>query len=142
MQIFQKPREIWPEQWREQWVSGGYDHKRLEVRSAQGRCTIPPKLAVLAPTWVYITTKKQFFLPFFFAEKIRFPPRASTIELLRFSFRTQAFIFVGTPFAGGTHLPGNLLSPSQGIRLSPDPVLLFPDLLVRSLPLRYPHHLC
>ena len=142
MQIFRKPREIWPEQWRGQWVSGGYDHKRLEVRSAQGRCAIPPKLAVPAPTGVYITTKKRFFLPFFFAEKIRFTPLASAIDLLRFSLRTQAFLFVGTTFAGGTHLPGNLLSPSRGIRLSPDPVLLFPYLLVSSLPLRYPHHLC
>ena len=142
MQLFRKPCEIWPEQWPGQWVSGGYDHKRLEVCSAQGHCAILPKLAVPPPTEVYITTKKQFFLPFFFAEKIQFPPLASAIDLLCFSFRTQAFLFVGTPFAGGTHLPGNLLSPSRGIRLSPDPVLLFPDVLVGSLPLCYPHHLC
>ena len=41
MQIFRKPHETWPEQWREQWVSGGYDHKRLEVRSAPGALRHP-----------------------------------------------------------------------------------------------------
>ena len=127
MQMRRKQREIWAEQSRGQWVSGGYDHKRLEVRSAQGHCAIPPKLAVPAPTGVYISAKRRFFLPFFFAEKIVFPPLASAIDLLPFSFRRHAFLFVGTPFAGGTHLPGNLLSLSRATRLSPDPVLLFPD---------------
>ena len=89
MQIFRKPREIWPEQSRGQWVSGGYDHKRLEVSSAQGRCAIPPKFAVLAPTWVYITTKKRFFFAIFLC-------RENPVSSSGLRHRSVAFLFPNT----------------------------------------------
>ena len=46
--------------------------------------------------------------------------------------------FVGTSFAGGFHFPGNLLSPLRGIRLSPDPGQLSPDLRESWVPFATP----